>query len=520
MQPTDPPWKRLSPKQKDLLRICRLREGRKKVIGVFGTRKSSKTMGCMHALADHLWTTKNAEVLMICRTQGEGTTGGVWNLLTEKVLPDWFQYPIGSEYMTWAEKGEPRATVAKKMVCAVTNMHGGVSKVMLDSLDDEREVEKYKSRSFTAIYWSEAGEFVDPRSFTTFLMCLRGPGYSADDFLMMIDANPPDSGDEHFLYEWFYKMRCETNPEPDKAVLQKCLHLTEWTMDDNPFISEEEKAETRAIYLTDPELYDRYIRGMWKKATRDSIFGDIFKPAVHVVGEVDEIVLPQEDCERLYTSHDAGYKNPVTYVVETVDEPYVFKDKAGVDHTRYRKKFIFLDELAHVGEETKVSDFTHETTDMMDKWEAEMGRELLWTHYSDRSALVAGESIANRTVADEMFVESNGRIKLRSVQDGSGQARDTVELAIRLWRKLLLENRIAICKSRCPGLIESLQSLMYLKVLGKIQVGKISKTKHKHYWDAARYVTMQLCWDELQNLSKSVKANVKKVKSPLIVVPV
>ncbi len=74
----------LSPKQNELMKICRAKTGLLKFIGVFGTRYSGKSVGCQNAIASHLWETKEASVLVLCYTAGSAATSGIWNELTEK----------------------------------------------------------------------------------------------------------------------------------------------------------------------------------------------------------------------------------------------------------------------------------------------------------------------------------------------------------------------------------------------------------------------------------------------------
>jgi hypothetical protein len=460
------------------------------------------------AICDHLWRTKNARFLILTKTQAVGATSGVWNELTEKMLPLWMEAdgisPSNPDvHMEWAPKGQPRPSVSKKMVAAVTNMHGGVSKIELDSLDDERKVEDYyKSRYYTGIYWSEAGEFKQAKTFLTLFLALRGVGYTEDDFLMLLDANPPDEGQDHFLFEYFYELRLSSNPDPERKAIQECLHCTEWTMEDNPYLSEAQKDAVKGAYATDPDLYDRYVRGMWKRAIRDSLFADLFKPAIHVSGGPKQagenmILLPTENCAELITGHDAGGVNPVSYIIERVIFSQFYEDQKKEQKERTISLFQYLDELAFIGEDISPAEFTKLMLEKMDYWEQELQRPITWWHYADASALNFKESIAQRTVADEMFAESDGRIQLIGVEKGRG----SVALRIRLWRRLLSENRLIISGSKCPKLIEMCQCIRRGRTDGTISTHSI----FKHPFDAATYPLVRVCWDELQMMVRSIR---------------
>lgn len=508
-----PPWKDLAPKQKELMALCREKTGAKKLIGVFGTRLAGKSVAAFNAIVDHMWRTKDAEVLMLVKTQGEGTTGGSWSQLTERIMPRWFEHslsPPGTPekdqvFMSWAPRGEPRATVAKKMIASITNMHGGVSKIMLDSLDDESEIDKYKGRSFTMIYWNECGEFKEKNSFMTLVMALRGVGYAQDDFVLLADANPPDEGEAHFLYYYFFELKNKPDATPEEIAFKKQIHRTDWSMLDNCYLDEDTKNATKGLYMSDPDLFDRFCRGMWKRAMRDAIFADIFKLGVHVVGNLRDDqneLIPEPDCTELFTSHDAGYKNPSTHVIEQVPELVIHEDRDGKRTTRRIVRFKILDELAYINTEVQVKRFTRETLDMKDRWEQVLGHAVPWTDFSDLSALISTESISARTVADEMYAESNGRISLIGVEKGD----KSVEMRVRLTRKLLLEDRLLISGRRCPKLVEAMQCLSWQKIRGVVQVGKIQKgSEFKHAWDSMSYGIVKLCWSELQAFTTMVR---------------
>jgi len=127
---------------------------------------------------------------------------------------------------------------------------------------------------------------------------------------------------------------------------------------------------------------------------------------------------------------------------------------------------------------------------------------LVWTHYSDRSALDTNESISNRSVADEMYAVSDGRIRLIGVEKKG----KSIEAGVRLTRKLLAEQRILISYARCPKLIQAFQNLAWKKVNGAVQVGKMpDRSDYKHPWDAFRYMLEYRCWGELQAMTKSIR---------------
>lgn len=467
---------------------------------------SHNSQGCMACIADHLWNTENASVLILVKTAGSGAASGIWSELTEKVLPAWIAQGFGME---WAEKGEPRIHGStKKMFCIVTNKHGGQSKLELDSLDDEREVEdKYKGRMYSMIYWSEAAEYKQHLTLSTLMQAVRMVGLPDDEKIMLVDANPADSGTAHFLYKFFYEFRIARQDSLDKddQFLQRCLHVTEWRVDDNPFSSDEEKAMMRKGYENNPDLYARYVEGKWTAVVKDGIFADVFSKSRHCSGDMknpdplDELV-PESGCAELITSHDAGGVNPVSYIMEKV-----FRTE---ESGREVSVFKVLDELAFIGEEIQVSEFTLLFMEKMDYWERECGTQLDWSAcWADSSALNFRESISARTVADEMFAVSNGRLRLHGVDKGRG----SVANRIRLVRKLLIQNRIII-STKCPRLVEMFQCINRGRIDGTIA----AHSKHKHSLDAFSYGLSRELWSELQDSVLATRRITKPSQTGLI----
>jgi hypothetical protein len=502
----------LAPKQEALVKLCHQKNGQKKIILMSGMRKSGKTAAGIVAIIDHLWNVNGASVLILCKTQGEGATSGVWNEITEQVLPVFIAQDFGMKWapkgssFPWKNGGEPRIHGAtKKMMCAVINKFGneaimkhnpengefvmppgGISELEMDSLDDEREIDKYKSRYLSMIYWSEAAEFYERKSFSTLLLALRGFNRPDDEYVFLIDCNPASTGQSHFLYHIFYELRISDKPSDDEKIYQKWLHLTHWTMDDNPYVSDNEKAVLRSEWSYSPSLYSRFALGEWVRVVENGLFTRQFSRASHVVGDLNdrepEIIIPTEGCSELIMSFDAGGSNPSMYFLEKL-----------ILHQEKQDTSVFnvIDELAFIDEQISVEEFTILTCKRMDFWEKEVGNKLKWVCWADRSALDFKESIANRSVSDEIFAVSNGRIKLVGVDKGRG----SVGNRIRLIRKLLVQGRIKISGARCPKLIECFENANISKTPDSIPV----QSRYKHAMDSLGYGLTAECWQEIQD---------------------
>jgi hypothetical protein len=188
-----------------------------------------------------------------------------------------------------------------------------------------------------------------------------------------------------------------------------------------------------------------------------------------------------DGCSELITGWDTGESNPAACIIEPV---ILHPNEQSVMYFRY------LDELAFLGEEITVESFTEMMMEKMDTWERIIGREIVWRHWADASALNRKESITQRSVADEVYSVSEGRIQLQAVEKGKG----SVAQRIRLTRKLLIQKRIQISAPKCPRLVEALQMLKQGKFPGSVA----SHSPYKHAWDCATYPLMKELWDEIQ----------------------
>ena len=510
-------------KQDELMRLCREKNGLRKYIMVCGPRWTGKTIGCLNAVVDHAWNTARAAVSVLCTTITAGADQGVWTLLTESILPQWIEGDFGLEWATNAhgkDIGSPRQHgVTKKFYCIIKNKHGGTSRIQLDSLKDEREVEKdFKNRYLTAIYWSEVSNFVDPNTYFTLIQALRGVGVPQDEFLLLGDTNPAANGTDSWIYKEWYEFRLAdpSTLTDDERPRQKYLKLLTWAPDDNPHLSEEFKAQKRAEFAADPDLFARYWLGQWKKATTGALFIGQFKRSIHVIEDIaDEethevyIGAPEPETDEIDLGWDIGESNhAVEFAV-----PMLREDGLLV--------FRYFDEVVFIGGVISVGDVVAVVPAKMRKWESFLGRMVRWTHWSDRSSLDQRQSISNRLPAEEVFNESDSEISLIGVDNTRGSLRPSV----RHYRRMLFQQRLEFCEANCPKLIEMNTALMAKPFPRGVELPPgwlpdtvAERSPHKHPFDAARYILMGRCWEEII-ASILTKTRAKAPPQKLISVP-
>lgn len=514
----------LFPKQFDLLRACREPDGLRKYVLVNGPRWASKSWAALHAICDHAWNVNNGSVCVLCPSIPAGSSSGIWTLLTEQVIPLWIAADFGFKWASlqkqgrWKDElGKPRQDGAsKKIYCVVTNKWGGTTRIELNSLKDERDTEtEFKNRYFSMIYWSELSNFKKPATFNTLIHALRVPGVAEGDHLMLCDTNPAEEGEDHWAWKMWYWLRTARPEEleEDQRPFQKHLRLIEFTLDDNLSLNEDRKKEILASFAHDPDLKARYGYGKWVKASSDALFFGVFRPNIHIIGNVNdedpEVLLPEPDVSELHTGWDPGGANPAMVIAEkvhrTVERPegrQTPADAARAAHglpprveQQEESVFKFIDELAFVRDALSISDFTELVMGRIDYWQRFVGRKLIWYHWSDSSAFDHREPISNRYIYEEVYAASGGEIALQRVEKGDG----SIARAVRLWRRLLYQERMYFSAGYTPKLIEMNRSLKRNKS-EKAPIDSVAKGQDlRHIFDAARYLVMMECWGELQD---------------------
>lgn len=461
---------------------------------VSGPRRSSKTVGILHKMMLHAWRTPRAKICMVSVSQTTSTDGGAWDMLADEIAQQWIDGGFG---MRWVKKPYVDGTT-KKLKFSVLNCEGGTSTFQLDSLKYEYEAERrFKGKGFTFIYVSELSNFTTSTIFYTLIECLRQSPLVKKvlDLQIVADTNPAPEGEDSWIYNLWWQLRASDEVPEEQKQLQRDLGLMEFTVDDNIFLTPLEKERLRAQWMSDPDLFNRYWLGKWNRAIGDGIFSDVFKPAIHLMGQIaatkggaPEIMFPEDNCFELKSGWDLGDKNPACVLGETF--------RMLNDRHEEVSGFKVLDEIIYLGQYVATTDFANEVMSKMEWWETQADRKIKWFFWSDKDRFSANTDNSEHKL---IYAVSGKKIQLRAVERYAG----SVASRVKILRKLLFEERIFINRARCPRIVEMLQSLRKPKVQDRpedraLRVSAVDrKSLHKHAFDALTYWLAEECANEL-----------------------
>lgn len=504
-----PPLWQISERQSELMEACRT----KQFVLASGPRLTGKTKAALDCIVDHGRRTDRAIVSIIAISQSTGLDAGVWRALTVNTIPNW----INAGLLKW-HKQPYTANVSKRPTCSIVNNFGTVSEFQLDSLKYEHEVEeRFKSREFTCIYVPELSNFHEEKTFNIWSECLRALHLTDDQFLFLADTNPADDGEESWIYQkWFvmprmtYPEYCEHCHKKDLPVsseaafesYKKSLALVQFTIDDNPFLTQERIDRLIRTYDGDPDLYDRYILGLWKKASRDALFAKVFRPIRHVVGEIETPANPEPEMMApeavrrpdmpvtLITGWDPGSgTNSSFHIIEKTMTIRMNSEGKPVE----RSLFKVLDELAIIDQDHSLEEFVAAAVRKMEFWQTLVGRDVNWVHWSDRSVFDMKEPRHLKYYHQIIYEASDGLVVLRAADRGP----NTVRQRVSLMRKLLFEDRLLFSNTLAPKAIEMCRSMRP----GTSELMPIQKgSKHKHVFDSIMYAIASEAFDEIEEL--------------------
>ncbi len=451
----------------------------KRALLVSGPKRSSKTIGVCHKVVRHAVDCPNAHVGVFTKTIKVAVDGGCWTDLTKIVMPQWMDN-TGIRY-TIPPKVDGQT---RQAYFEVSNRYGGSTRVVLNSLDYDDDIEAViRGKRYSLLWFNELDNFRLRKVFDVSYDQLRMFGLPYDEHQWIADTNPSDEGEESWIYKLWYQDRiAEDIPDSvqktDEGVkafrqLQNELELIEVMIPDNTFLTEQDRLGLYARFQHDPDLFARYINGLWTSSTTDSWFADVFKPDLHILGDVLhpkrddwELLLPEENCHEIITGWDIGDTNHAVVFIEPAPMNGAIT-------------FKVIDSVVLLKQNIGIPDLVEMVLEKMAYWEAQIGRPVQWRHWSDTSAFDHFRAAAERYDYDVVYTSSKGRIDLGAAKKG----KDSVRHRINIARRLLFYGRL-ITGAQCPEMIAMFRGLKK----GSTREHLIDRgNRHKHAFDALTY---------------------------------
>lgn len=430
---------------------------------VHGARRTGKTIALADKVLRHMYENSGAIVGIVARTLRSGEQG-VWGDLVRAESGRLAIWTAGCSLKVVKEPSSYSTT--KVSYFRIQSHDGGISECQLHSLEFDDEVEtKFKGAKFSLIQMVEADNFKSRLVFSTLTQTLRLLDYKKQQFLL--DTNPPLEGKEHWLYGEFFE-----NPSSKH-------HQIKIAIEDNPFLTPEERQEVYDGYKDDPNKLARYYYSEWVEARNEgSVFENVYKKEVHVVPTVKtenvdeedwELLCPTPDCYTLHTGWDIGDLSTAFSIIAP---------RSGTELC-----FDVIDEIVWIDEDNRsLAEFTDEVMEMMKFWEKRLKdmydrKGIIWNHWSDSSSMNESMAIGG-TEAGLVYKFSRKAISLRPVTKGAG----SVNSRKRLLHRLLFEERFYVA-GHCKSTIDMLEKLP--PGTGTSEVN--SRSKHKHIFDSVTY---------------------------------
>lgn len=453
---------------------------------VEGPVMTGKTIAIEHKVIRHAYDVPGARVGIFAKTVKTGKSAGPWQHITDKILPMWENAGIGFKVLQ-----RPKVTGdTRQNMFVVQSRFGPPSEVLLHSLEYAPEAEeKLKSTSYSMIWFSEVDQIApksgppperdDRQVFATAQARLRMEGIPYEAHQIIMDCNPPEDGEDHWLHDIFFKEKDQPNHE-DK-IYQAQIGRIHLSIDDNPFLDERQKANIKQQFKFRQSLLDRFYYGKWIRDNMGGHFHEMFKPDIHVLGDINkpdkdkEVILPTPAVRTLISGLDLGDKNHAFVIGEKLET----RDKEGKTVT----KFSVLDELVIHGREVPMRLLVEGMVEMILKWEEfckkQYSRDIQWRHWSDEAAFTHFRSIAE--AFDYLVVRnfSGGKINLRPAPKYKGSIRDRVQLL----QQLLFEDRIYFSAQ-----LDECITMMKVLRKGNTVADYAAPARHVHVFDALTYM--------------------------------
>lgn len=450
-----------------------------------GPKKSGKTWATLHRIVRHAVETPRARIGMFAKTVKNAKSGGIWNDMTEIILPEWLEAGQTRYTTSGSDKvpGPKQDAQTRMMYFKIENAYGGQSEFQLHSIDNENEVEAIaKGTRFSCFYFSELSNFRNRMVFDITSDQLRMPKLDFKDHLWIADTNPADDGEDSWIFSIWWKLMNKREKNKAEEFLCSNLHLVEVMIEDNPYLTPEERADLYARFAHSPDLFKRYIEGKWVRASENAIFHSQFSDELHVLGDATsidtrdwEVIQPNDHCIRLISGWDLGDKFHSAHIIDS------FEGENG-------KCYAVLDEICQLDKEAQVglTEFCEWFLARYKFWmnylfpEADDVKRGMfeWTHWSDNAALSNWRAGAETYDKNLVYKYTDGEVMLMGAPKFPG----SIAKRINLCKILLFEQRLVI-SANCKHTIEMFKSLRAGTGAQLIEKSQI----HRHVFDSLSY---------------------------------
>lgn len=473
---------------------------RKKILLACGSRRSGKTLACLHRLVRHMWETPGASVGIFAKTIKLAKDEGIWTDLINYIIPIWEKNLEGFGFTTMDGNkvpGPKQDNQTRTVYFGLKNYWGGTSTCRLFSIEHDHEVaSKVQGKRFSMVYFSELAMFKSKVILAATYEQLRmihllpKPGEPDVSHQWMADTNPDvDLGTNSWIYKLWYVERIDPNYK-DKNYQGK-LELIEMFAEENPYNRQEDRDELANNCAGEVGLYQAWVEGKWPPGTGSGKhhFTGVFSRDIHVIGagpnENGRIAIPS-NTSLLLSGWDLGRTNQACGIVHEWHR----KDERGVE----RVCFSVLDELVLLKERTTLSIVAQEFIEKKREVEKQCAKTPGWIHWTDDSSINVWNPTSGTFDYQEILSATRGEIRMQGVPhtDGSVKAR------VRLVRRLLRENRLFVA-ARCERLIAMFENLQQ----GSSEKEFVQWNEHKHSFDWLSYVLFMQCQAELQEDMKA-----------------
>jgi len=441
-----------------------------KYILAYGERGSGKTYSLGgHKLVRHCYENFNALALIIVGVRSQATMGGVWHKLQVEILPEWVD-GIGLVHT------DERQDTQKNLYIDVENRFGGHSRICLISIPYGSFIkDRIKGFEPSLIFVDELTNLDTDDYFNAVVQQLgRRQGIHGPQ--QYLAACNPD-GPSHWVYKRFFE-----DPYDKDGKWNKDYAVYHVKIEDN--IDNLPKGyydRIQEAVKSDPIEEARMVRGEWiDRPAGDAIFGPYFNKSLHMVGDSNSGILPNENFPILVGWDPGSVNNAVIFMQALVGEDGIV--------------WTVFDELVTINKKLPYTTLVPLVMRKMAYWNRKCDTKFTYQHISDNSAF--NQFRAKTGSYDVKDIEEISRqkaetfnlspIRMRAAPKFNG----SVEARVRLTIGKLQSDRFLV-SNQCTAIVKMFQNLVSErqgKTYDPNMAFKPKRSIYIHPFDAMSYV--------------------------------